>query len=100
MLTEDEIQGKVVCDAATKDINVTINSKTGETMTLYEFSRWNCLLEAVDIIDQKAKEINHNNNNWVKPIAIQKYIDERTPSMLHEIAYDRGIKEAFKPATV
>ena len=98
MLTENDIQGKVVCNDTTKNINLNINENTGETMTLYEYSRWNCLLEAVDIIDQKAKEINHNSNNWVKPIAIQKYIDERTPSMLHEIAYDKGIKEAFKPA--
>ena len=98
MLTENDIQGKVVCNDTTKKINLNINENTDETMTLYEYSRWNCLLEAVDIIDQKAKEINHNSNNWVKPIAIQKYIDERTPSMLHEIAYDKGIKEAFKPA--
>jgi len=97
MLTDNDIQGKVVCNEATKKINVKINEGTGETMSLYEFTRWNCLLEAVDIIDQKAKEVNFG-NNWVKPIAIQKYIDERTQSMLHEIATDKNIKEAFVPA--
>jgi hypothetical protein len=98
MLNEIDIQGKVVCTESTKKINVIIDNTTNETMSLYEFTRWNCLLEAVDIIDQKAKQINNNTSNWVKPIAIQKYIDERTPSMLHEIALDRGVKEAFKPA--
>ena len=98
MLAEKYTQGKVVCTDSSMNINVTIDSSTGETMSLYEFSRWNCLLEAVDIIDQKAKQIKHMNSNWVKPIAIQKYIDERTHSMIHEIAIDRGVKEEFKPA--
>lgn len=59
-------------------------------MSEYEISRWASLIEAVDIIDRKAKQMGVKGNaiNWVKPIAIQKYIDERTESMLFEIQED------------
>ena len=56
----------------------------------YEISRWASLIEAVDIIDKKANQLGAKGSgiNWVKPIAIQKYIDERTESMLFEIQED------------
>jgi hypothetical protein len=59
-------------------------------MSEYEISRWLSMIEAVDIIDQKAKQLGIKGKgiNWVKPIAIQKYIDERTESMLFEIKDD------------
>ena len=60
------------------------------TMSEYEISRWMSLIEAVDVIDKKAKQLGIRGEgiNWVKPIAIQKYIDERTESMLFEIIDD------------
>lgn len=59
-------------------------------MSEYEICRWMCLIEAVDIIEQKFQQLGGKGNgvNWVKPIAIQKYIDERTESMLFEIESD------------
>lgn len=59
-------------------------------MSEYEICRWMCLLEAVDIIEQKCQQLGTKSTdiNWVKPIAIQKYIDERTESMIFEIADD------------
>lgn len=59
-------------------------------MSEYEISRWASLIEAVDIIDRKASQMGVKGAavNWVKPIAIQKYIDERTESMLFEIQED------------
>lgn len=59
-------------------------------MSEYEICRWFSLLEAVDIIDQKASQLGQEGDdiNWVKPIAIQKYIDDRTESMLFEVADD------------
>lgn len=99
MLNDNQTQGKVVCESAAKKINLDLDPSRPDTrMSLYEFSRWNCLLEAVDIIDQKAHEINDNSDSWVKPIAIQKYIDERTPSMLHELAIKHDCDRAFVPA--
>lgn len=67
-------------------------TKKGKTHVLseYEVARWMSLIEAVDIIDQKSKQLGVKGDgiNWVKPIAIQKYIDERTESMLFEIQSD------------
>jgi len=70
----------------------TLTSKTNKeyNMSEYEICRWMCLIEAVDIIEQKFSQLGGTGKgiNWVKPIAIQKYIDERTESMLFEIASD------------
>jgi len=68
-----------------------LNKKdTTHVLSEYEVARWMSLIEAVDIIDQKSKQlgVKSSNVNWVKPIAIQKYIDERTESMLFEIESD------------
>ncbi len=69
----------------------TVN-KRGEhiEMSRDEVARWCCLLEAVDIIDKKGKQMNVDmiKNNWVKPIAIQKYIDERLDTMTEEIDHE------------
>jgi hypothetical protein len=45
------------------------------------------LIEAVEFIDKKSKQLNisDSSNSWVKPIAIQKYVDERTEGMLFEL---------------
>ena len=63
----------------------------------YEVSRWFSLIEAVDIIDKKANQMGVKGNaiNWVKPIAIQKYIDERTESMLFEIQDDLSREKRY-----
>jgi hypothetical protein len=64
-------------------------------MSEYEVSRWLSLIESVDIIDTKCKQMGVKGDaiNWVKPIAIQKYIDERTESMLFEIIDDLAEEE-------
>jgi len=70
----------------------TLVSPKGENydMSEYEICRWMCLIEAVDIIEKKSSQLGAKGDgiNWVKPIAIQKYIDERTESMLFEIEQD------------
>ena len=76
-----------------KDRKIELTSeKKKKTYTLseYEVARWLSLIESVDIIDTKCKQLGVEGDsiNWVKPIAIQKYIDERTESMLFEILDD------------
>lgn len=75
-----------------KNTFVKLTTPKGKTHTMseYEVSRWMCLIEAVDVIDTKARQLGVKGQgiNWVKPIAIQKYIDERTESMLFEIQDD------------
>ena len=64
--------------------------KTEYTLSEFEIARWMSLIEAVDIIGSKIDQLGAKGSdvNWVKPIAIQKYIDERTESMLFEIQND------------
>ena len=70
----------------------TLTTPEGEehTMSLYEMARWCCLIEAVQVIDKfgTQKGITLDDMKWEKPIAIQKYIDERTPSMIDEMEYE------------
>ena len=68
---------------------VTINiSGEKHDMTLYNAARWMSLIKGIDTIDQKARQLKINLDNdksWVKPLALQKYIDEETPGMVAEI---------------
>ena len=85
-----------------KAVEVVVDSKTDRRMSLYEFARWNCLAESVAIIGEKCDTLSSKVGkpvNWIKPIPIQKYIDERTMSMLFEIVTERNITEVFKPCT-
>lgn len=58
-------------------------------MTKSEYTRWLCLLEAVDIVSGKMKQLGHRLQNedmdWIKPLAFQKYITERYESMKCEL---------------
>lgn len=58
-----------------------------DVMSYYELSRWMSLLEAVEVVDKKCKQMRlpDSDKSWIKPIALQKYVDERTDSMLFEI---------------
>ena len=80
-----------------KDTMVKMTSTKGKTYTMseYEISRWFSLIEAVDINDKKSSQLGIKGKgiNWVKPIAIQKYIDERTESMLFEVKDDLSQEE-------
>lgn len=74
-----------------KNITVRIDEDGNkDTMSYYELSRWYSLIEAIEFIDKKATQIglDRSDSSWVKPIAIQKYIDERTPSMLYDMVSD------------
>lgn len=76
-------------------IKLTTPKGVDHVMSEYEVCRWLSLIEAVDIIDQKAEQLGAKGTdiNWVKPIAIQKYIDDRTESMLFEIKDDLSKEE-------
>ena len=75
-----------------KDTNIKLKTPKGEEhiMSQYEVCRWFSLIEAIDIIDKKSDQLGVKGDdiNWVKPIALQKYIDERTESMIFELSDD------------
>ena len=43
-------------------------------MSIEEFSRWMCLVEAFDFIEQKAEHLNINPESLLKVNAIEEYI--------------------------
>lgn len=58
---------------------------TVESMPITEFSRWMCLLEAFEILNNKATELKLDVSDLIKPLAIDEYIKERYPAMLHDV---------------
>jgi hypothetical protein len=68
-------------------LTVRIDDEKDE-MSYFEFSRWLSLLEGVELVGKKSSQMGLDNKDksWIKPIAFQKYIDERYKSMLYEIA--------------
>lgn len=76
-------------DQQGKNVDVNVKSSTKdkcETMSAFELSRWCAMLDAVEVIDKKLVQLKTpNSNSWVKPIAIQKYIDEKYQDILHDI---------------
>jgi len=59
-------------------------------MGIDELTRWVCLLEGVEQVSNKCDELGYGKDNieWVKPLAFQKYIDERFHSMKHDLTVE------------
>lgn len=73
------------------DIYINVNTNKGqEKMHIDHYARWLCLLEAIDYIDKKCEErgANMEDVDWVKPIALQKYIDERFHSVKQDLKFE------------
>lgn len=65
--------------------------KNGDiSMNKETFARWLCLMEAFYIINKKAEDlnINLNDNDVVKPLAFEKYIQQRFESMMLDLTHD------------
>mgnify|MGYP006208833983 FL=1 len=71
---------------------IEIKRKDGVTdyMTTEEFTRWACLIEGIQSVDEKLVEagVPDSNTKWVKPLAFEKYIQERFPAMLHDVTIE------------
>ena len=55
-----------------------------KTMDFNELVRWACLIEALEVVSGR-EDIDIESNKWIKPLAFQKYIDERFHSMKHDL---------------
>ena len=78
-----------------KKIVVKTKSNQIHTMEMDTYSRWLCLVEALQLINQQAEKSKINlekNDCWIKPIALQKYINQRFPAMFH----DFKVEESFR----
>jgi len=68
-------------------ISVTTKSNKKFIMSLENYTRWLCLVEAIEFINQKANDSKldlDKTDSWIKPLAIQKYIKQRYPSLYHD----------------
>jgi len=55
-------------------------------MDLYEFCRWSALLEAIDLIDDQCDKQNISfNETDLKPLAIQKFIDNTSEEIQRRV---------------
>jgi|TARA_X000001382_G_C3148899_1_gene172244 hypothetical protein len=55
-----------------------------KTMEFDELVRWACLIEALEVVGSK-EDVNIDGDKWIKPLAFQRYIDERFHSMKHDL---------------
>lgn len=61
-----------------------------EKMPMDTFIRWACLVDAIDVIVEKCEQLgmSKNDDSWIKPNAIEKFVKERYLSMRYKIASD------------
>jgi len=65
-------------------------SKEEHVMDKDAFIRWLCLIEIVQLAEEKAKDlkVDLEDVDWVKPIAFKKYMTERFKSMEIDLMAD------------
>jgi len=71
----------------TEFINIEGKNKTFQ-LKKEEYARWLCLIEAIDLVERKAAELKTDmitDDFWVKPLAFQKYIEQRMETMVLDI---------------
>ena len=71
----------------------------GHSMSFDEYARWLSLLEGIEFVGQRVDQLKRRSIDcgvdWIKPLAFQKYIDERFLSMksdLDEIEMNNKVK--------
>ncbi len=75
---------------------VSIKTKSNKThvMSVDAYTRWLCLAEALQLINQQAEKSKidlEKNDSWIKPIALQKYIKQRFPAMNHDFKVEESL---------
>ena len=68
-----------------------------KNLSSYEFARWAALIEAVDLIADKCEDLGikfeeSEGLDYIKPLQIQRFIDERTDQLQHQITRARTIE--------
>ena len=66
-----------------KKFKFNLKDGTTKTMGFNEFVRWACLIEALEVVGGKVDGV--KDEKWIKPLAFQKYIQERFHSMKHDL---------------
>ena len=73
-----------------KMFNFKLKDGTEKNMSIDELTRWACLIEGIEEVSKKYEELGESmeTNDWVKPLAFQKYIEERFHSMRHDLTVE------------
>ena len=76
-----------------KKIKLELKNGKKEEMTIEEMARWACLIEAIEFVSNKCDEIGMGDDDdcWIKPLAFQKYIDERFEAMKHDLTVEAAM---------
>jgi len=77
-----------------KQILIKTKSNKNHLMTVETYTRWLCLAEALQLINQQAEKSKidlEKNDSWIKPIALQKYIKQRFPAMNHDFKVEESL---------
>lgn len=67
-----------------------LKNGTVKEMDIDELSRWACLIEGIEQVSKKYDDLGESmeTDDWVKPLAFQKYIEERFHSMKHDLTVE------------
>lgn len=67
-----------------------LKNGTVKEMDIDELTRWACLIEGVEQVSKRYEDLGENmdTDEWVKPLAFQKYIEERFHSMKHDLTVE------------
>jgi hypothetical protein len=73
-----------------KKFKFELKNGTVKEMDIDELTRWACLLEGIDQVSKKYEELGESmdTDDWIKPLAFQKYLDERFHSMKHDLTVE------------
>jgi hypothetical protein len=60
-----------------------------DTMTTDTYARWLSLLEGIEVVSKRVEQLKRRSPmteiDWIKPLAFQKYIEERFESMKSDL---------------
>lgn len=76
-----------------KHVSITTKSNEKHIMSVDTYSRWLCLVEALQHINTQAEKSKidlDKTSSWIKPLAFQKYIKQRFPSMNHDFKVEEN----------
>ena len=76
-----------------KIFNFKLKDGTEKNMDMDEFTRWACLIEGMEQVAKKYDELGKSmdTDDWIKPLAFQKYIEERFHSMRHDLGVEAAL---------
>jgi hypothetical protein len=76
-----------------KKFKFELKNGTVKEMDIDELTRWACLIEGIEQVSKKYEELGESmdTDDWIKPLAFQKYLEERFHSMKHDLTVEAAL---------